>query len=35
MDNEKSYWAKWYAGVVIVLLLQVMAYYFITLFYHQ
>ena len=33
MHNEKSYWRKWYLGVIIVLLLQMMVYYFITICY--
>ncbi len=33
MRDEKSYWKKWYLGVIIVLLLQMMAYYFITVCY--
>ncbi len=33
MSYEKSYWRKWYLGVIIVLLLQMMAYYFITVCY--
>jgi hypothetical protein len=33
MRNEKSYWRKWYLGVIIVLLLQLVMYYFITVCY--
>lgn len=33
MHNEKSYWRKWYLGVMIALLLQVLMYYFITVCY--
>jgi hypothetical protein len=33
MRNEKSYWRKWYLGVIIILLLQLVMYYFITVCY--
>jgi hypothetical protein len=33
MQSEKSYWRKWYWGVAIILLLQMMVYYFITIYY--
>ena len=33
MSNEKSYWRKWYLGVIIILLLQLVMYYFITVCY--
>jgi hypothetical protein len=31
MKNEKSYWNKWYLGVLLFLLVQVAIYYFITM----
>ncbi len=31
MENEKSYWNKWYLGVFLFLLLQVIFFYFITI----
>jgi hypothetical protein len=30
MQNEKSYWNKWYTALLVFLLLQIAAYYFIT-----
>ena len=33
MQSEKSYWRKWYLGVIIILLLQMVIYYFITVCY--
>ncbi len=33
MQKEKSYWARWYIGVILFLLLQVALYYFITINY--
>ena len=31
MKNEKSYWNKWYVGVFLFLLLQVILFYLITI----
>jgi hypothetical protein len=31
MHNEKTYWRKWYAAVLLFLLLQVALYYCITI----
>jgi hypothetical protein len=31
MENEKSYWNKWYLGVLLFLLVQIAIYYFITM----
>jgi hypothetical protein len=31
MENEKSYWNKWYLGVLLFLILQVVLFYFITM----
>ncbi len=33
MQGEKSYWKKWYWGVTIILLLQMLIYYFITVYF--
>ena len=33
MKNDQSYWNKWYAGVLLFLLIQVALYYFITVIY--
>lgn len=33
MEQEKSYWKKWYLGVFFFLLFQVVAYYCITLYF--
>ena len=33
MQNEKSYWNKWYAGILLFLLIQVVFYYLITIYY--
>ncbi len=33
MQNEKSYWNKWYIGVLLFLVLQVALYYLITRHY--
>ena len=34
MQNEKSYWNRWYAGVLLFLLVQVILYYGITIYYN-
>ncbi len=31
MKNERSYWNKWYVGVFLFLLLQVILFYLITI----
>ena len=33
MHNKNKYWRKWYIGVLLVLVLQVILYYFITISY--
>lgn len=30
MNDDKSYWKKWYLGVSLFLLIQIAVYYFIT-----
>jgi hypothetical protein len=30
MKNEKSYWRKWYFGVLLFLAVQIIVFYFIT-----
>jgi hypothetical protein len=35
MQDEKSYWNKWYLGVLLFLILQVIVFYFITKQYHE
>jgi len=35
MQNEKSYWNKWYTGVIVFLVLQVVLYYLITSHYKE
>ena len=30
MQNEKSYWTKWYLAVFLFLVLQIIMFYFIT-----
>lgn len=35
MQNEKSYWNKWYLAVLLFLILQVIVFYFITKQYHE
>jgi hypothetical protein len=30
MQNEKSYWNKWYIGVVLFLIVQIIIFYLIT-----
>jgi hypothetical protein len=32
-DGDKQYWNKWYAAVMIFLLLQILLYYFITVYF--
>lgn len=33
MKEGKKYWYKWYAGVLLFLLLQIVIYYFITVYF--
>jgi len=33
MNGEKSYWKKWYIGVIVFLLLQIGFYYLITQYF--
>lgn len=30
MNREKRYWLKWYAGVILFLIIQILVYYLIT-----
>ncbi len=32
-DNSKSYWYRWYIGVMVFLLMQVAGYYLITQYF--
>jgi hypothetical protein len=33
MNNEKTYWRKWYLGVLSFLVLQILVYYLITIYF--
>ena len=33
-ENSTSYWRKWYIGVAVFLLIQVVLYYLITIYFH-
>ena len=33
MQNEKSYWNKWYIIVVLFLIVQIIIFYFITIYF--
>ena len=33
MEEKKSYWSKWYLIVFVFLLVQITAYYFITIYF--
>ena len=35
MQNEKTYWNKWYIALLVFLVLQVIFYYFITKHFHE
>lgn len=35
MEDDKSYWNKWYIAVLSFLLLQITVYYFITIHFSQ
>lgn len=34
MQDEKAYWNKWYLAVLLFLILQVIAFYLVTLFFN-
>jgi hypothetical protein len=33
MNNEKTYWRKWYIGVLLFLMLQIIFFYLITKYF--
>jgi len=35
MQKEKAYWNKWYITLLIVLIVQIILYYFITKHFHE